>query len=156
MNNNIHILDESKIELKHLKKEKGILSRKIGSAKKQSLQIDDLINKVKEVSKKISLINNKKQKLESNDKSKLNDDSDKDDIHPPQFSERCETESNSPLIINTKPDMVDWDSYVNDHPNSTIYHCYIFKTSVENVLGHTCQYISVERNKTIKGIIPLV
>ncbi|MDA3913510.1 FemAB family XrtA/PEP-CTERM system-associated protein [Oleiagrimonas sp.] len=48
-----------------------------------------------------------------------------------------------------------WDDFVADAPQATIFHRSAWRDIIEQVLGHRCHYLYVERNGVITGILPL-
>lgn len=56
----------------------------------------------------------------------------------------------------TEGDSEKWDKYVLSHPNSTAYHLWAWKTSIELAYGHKASYFLEEQNEDIRGVFPLV
>ncbi len=48
-----------------------------------------------------------------------------------------------------------WDGFVGEAPQATFFHRAAWRIIIEQVLGHRCHYLYVERNGVITGILPL-
>jgi serine/alanine adding enzyme len=148
-------MNNLKKELKKLKTEKGILSRKIGEAKKNSQNASAFISQLKTLSAKIKQIENELKQATQNI---VSDKTTPQDIKPPQFNPANPLQSASPeLRISTDIDMQTWDSYINQHPQATIYHSSCIRNVIEQTFGHSCHYLAAVDNKNkIHGVLPLV
>lgn len=48
-----------------------------------------------------------------------------------------------------------WDAFVKDAPQATFFHQAGWRGIIEQVLGHRCHYLYVERGGVITGVLPL-
>ncbi len=55
----------------------------------------------------------------------------------------------------TEQDQGKWDSYVEDHPDSTFFHLSGWKTIIETSFQHTPYYLIAEQEGRIRGVFPL-
>jgi len=145
-----------KKQLKFLKQEKGILSRKIGHIKKNDEDPSNLIHQIQAFSEQI-------REVESALKD-LNEEKTQSHI---KFTESVLTSQFKPfrhlnahyskITVDIHREQKDWDEYINKHPNATIYHGWSIKTVIENTFGHQTHYLSA-RDETgkIQGTLPLV
>jgi len=148
-----------KKQLKTLKQDKGIHSRKIGEAKKSGQDATTHIQKVQEISQAIAQID----ALLKQEKKQLVDNlSNEPEILPssPQFNIQTQTQTQTysqNLSCNIHNDKSSWDHYVNEHPNATIYHSWAIKEVIEKSFSHNTFYISVmNEQQQIQGVLPLV
>ena len=49
-----------------------------------------------------------------------------------------------------------WDDYVQNHPDTTPYHYFAWKTAVENAYGHKAYYLMARENGRVAGVLPLI
>jgi len=148
-----------KKQLKKLKKEKGFISRQVGTAKKNGEDSTHLIAQVKEISNAIKSIEtqlkeSKKQEQEQEQKQQPNTP----ENLPPQFSRFIPAHqfSGTLKVCNT-PSPAEWDKYVNAHPSATFYHSWAIKDLIEKTFHHPCHYIyAVNENDCIQGVLPLI
>ncbi len=52
-------------------------------------------------------------------------------------------------------DQFRWDEYVLSHPDSSPFHLWAWKESIEQAYGHKAFYYCAEDNGQIVGILPL-
>lgn len=50
----------------------------------------------------------------------------------------------------------DWDTYVHNHPDATLYHQYAWKKVIEKTYGHSTFYLAAFCDHKIQGVLPLV
>ena len=151
---NPEIIPRLKKELKALKIKKGLASKTVGEAKRNNLPIESLINNVQQISQQIKSI-----------ESQIKDNADVIDlVHAekveelaPQFiPQKLIDTSIKNLKIVTDISSVSWDEYINQHPNSTIYHSQAIRQVIENTFGHNCHYLAAcDENGKIQGVLPL-
>lgn len=48
-----------------------------------------------------------------------------------------------------------WDSYVEQHPNATVFHLSAWKRVVEKAFGFKSRYLFLEQDGVIRGVLPL-
>lgn len=60
------------------------------------------------------------------------------------------------IVSAESKDSVRWDAYVENHPDSSPYHMFAWKESVERAYGHRGYYLIAERSKSICGVMPVV
>jgi len=58
------------------------------------------------------------------------------------------------LVPNPAP--ARWDAYVNAHPEATGYHLWGWRDVVSRAFGHQTQYLAVEDEGRVVGVLPLV
>ncbi|MDX1812437.1 MAG: FemAB family PEP-CTERM system-associated protein [Gammaproteobacteria bacterium] len=49
-----------------------------------------------------------------------------------------------------------WDDFVQNHPNSSIYHLHEWSSLIEGLFGHKPHFLFTENNDEISGILPLI
>ncbi len=49
----------------------------------------------------------------------------------------------------------DWDDYVRNHPDGTIYHQIAWKKLIQQTYNHTPKYLIAKENEKIAGVLPL-
>lgn len=60
------------------------------------------------------------------------------------------------IRIAEKDDQTAWDEYVLSHPDSSPYHLFAWKNTVEEAYGHKSYYMIAENEqKKIVGVLPL-
>lgn len=147
-----------KKQLKTLKQDKGIQSRKIGDAKKSGQDATLHIQKVRDISQAINKIEallkqEKKQhqldNLPSNQETLAS---------APQFTHQGKAATTSHILnTNIHDNKSSWDEYVSEHANATIYHSWTIKEVIENSFAHNTFYLSaVNDQNEIQGVLPLV
>ncbi len=50
---------------------------------------------------------------------------------------------------------IEWDNFVDSHPEATFFHLSGWRRVIEQAFGHTCWFCYVERNGEILGVLPL-
>ena len=149
--------------LDHLIEQKGIVSRKIGEAKRDGQPIDSLLIEMKRVSAEIAAIKsaekNKQEKRvdeqqagKSNKVEKPNLFKQRESVPASQIKEiiQCHTDAEGGWAEK-------WDDYVLARADSAIYHRWAFKEVVEQSFEHaTCYLAAVNTSGTICGILPAV
>ncbi len=61
-----------------------------------------------------------------------------------------------PVRVEECSDRGAWAAYVVRHPESTLYHRWIWRGVVEHVFGHETRYLIAQRGTDVSGILPLV
>jgi len=146
-----------KKQLKTLKQEKGIQSRKIGDAKKSGEDAEQHIIKIQQIGQSIRIIEaqlkKEKQIITTENKELSTPDS-----FPPQFSEQpLISHKDTHLNVQLHHDRATWDAYVKSHSNATIYHTWAIKDVIEQSFSHQTLYISVrDENNNLQGVLPLI
>jgi len=56
----------------------------------------------------------------------------------------------------SKPDIPDWEKYVDNHPGATFYHKIEWKSVIEKSFGHKTYYLMALDQDDVVGILPLV
>ncbi|MFQ5461304.1 MAG: FemAB family XrtA/PEP-CTERM system-associated protein [Phycisphaerae bacterium] len=54
-----------------------------------------------------------------------------------------------------RPHGHEWDAYVHDHPDGTIFHTQAWREAVESVFGHQPVYLSAYRGTRLIGVLPM-
>jgi serine/alanine adding enzyme len=143
-----------KLAIKKLKAERGILSKAVGEAKQQGHPIDGLIKQVKNLSEQIKAL---ESELKSHVQHEASDNKPNHLKLPSQFRQRKLVQTNTPLTIVNRPSDQDWDQYVDEHPNATIYHSTAIKRVIEHTFGHSSHYLAaVDQKHSIHGVLPLI
>jgi serine/alanine adding enzyme len=146
-----------KYNLKALKEKKALASKAIGMAK----QKDEPIGQLKI---QVQTISNELRTLEAQIKAQLKcqsvaDNPEKDRIDlPPQFQPgKVLKAASGSLKITQNLTSEEWDDYVTQHPNATIYNTSAIKKVIEDTFRHPCHYLAaIDNNREIHGILPLV
>lgn len=144
-----------KKRLKELNKEKRFVSKAVGDAKKTGQDAHELIQKVKQISNQIKALESEiklsRQQSESGRESSAQE-------LPPQFSnqpQQNDPDSELQLIIN--PPDNQWDSFVDQHLNATIYHTSAIRRVIEKTFNHRCHYLAATDGQgVIHGVLPMV
>lgn len=150
---------ELKKELKNLKIEKGIASRKIGIAKQNGSTDEHAINEVKNLAEKIRHVEIKLKELTISGKSDLNHvNKVSSGISPSQFKKWKPQDTNiENLNVSTNIPAEKWDEYVLSNPNATIYHLSAIRKVIQDTFGHHSYYIAaVDDSGEIHAVLPLV
>ena len=144
--------------LDELLEQKGIISRKIGEAKREGQPIDSLLTQMKQISSDIAKI--KKAESKAEDKlPRTAENAVKRPEKPPLFqASHSKGHSSVSKIIPCDEAMADkWDAYVAQCPESSIYHRWGFKCVVEQSFGHETYYFAaLNEHNDICGILPAV
>lgn len=150
-----------KKQIKQLKQEKGVFSRKIGESKKSGTDPTEYIDKVKALSQAIKETEDQLKALKAQEATQQTSKEESELELPAQFSERSMTKQSDRvdndlrIQLHTDPEL--WDQYVKQHNNATIYHSWAIKQVIEQTFGHSSFYISVINSKNnIQGVMPLV
>ncbi len=146
-------------KLKELNENKGIASKAVGEAKKNDQPTDALIENVKTISTEIKLLQTKIKDLKATAAEDIEKNVTKKIELPPQFqlSKNYSPASFSVLKVVEDIDDDKWDEYVNNHPNSTIYHTSSIRNVISKSFSHKCYYLSaVDQDQNIHGVLPLV
>ena len=53
-------------------------------------------------------------------------------------------------------DLMQWDAYVNAHPDATFFHRAGWKRVIEAAFGHRTHFMLAERGDEVVGVLPLV
>jgi FemAB-related protein (PEP-CTERM system-associated) len=61
-----------------------------------------------------------------------------------------------PVEIHAAVDAAAWDTYVNRHPEATIYQLWMWRDVFERAFGHRCIYLTATRAGRTVGVLPLV
>ncbi len=147
--------------LETLQDRKGMLSRKIGEAKKSGLPVETLIREMKQVTSRIKELTNVKEGSSRETEAKKVDDAEESIIRaePPHFL--------APVVFRDVDDGVTvelaeadpqrWDDYVSKTMGSNGYLRWGFRILIENAFGHQCFYLNAldPRGKVV-GVLPLV
>ena len=51
---------------------------------------------------------------------------------------------------------VEWDRYVDSHPDASMYHGWVWRHVFERVFGHDTVYLAARRGEDVVGVLPLV
>lgn len=154
--------EAAKTRLKDLETEKGVLSRKIGEAKRQQAPIDDILTLMQSVSEDVTNARKSLQLLNARAIELL--DSSETAPRPgapahfltksPQASPKglqFTIEEASPNDANA------WDQFVAEHPNSCAYHQYAFRSVVEQAFHHRTIYLLARNeDRSVCGVLPAV
>lgn len=145
-----------KKQIKLLKQEKGILSRKIGEAKKSGEDTAPIIQAVQQLSEKIKAL-----ETQFKDHQKTKKTEAKDTRHHAIASQflpiQLEQKPAQPLNVSLHHDGDSWDQFVQQHPNATIYHSWTIKIVIEHSFHHNTYYLSaMDEDQTIQGVLPLI
>ena len=149
------ILPQLKKELKALKIEKGLASKAVGAAKKENLPLKSFIDQVQQISQKIKSIESQIKEINTKPDHSLTEPV--EELAPQFLTQKLVDNSTQNLKIVTDISSASWDEYINQHPNSTIYHSQAIRRVIENTFGHNCHYLAAcDENGTIQGVLPLV
>ncbi|MFK5893272.1 MAG: FemAB family PEP-CTERM system-associated protein [Pseudomonadota bacterium] len=144
-------------QLNDLKIKKGICSRKIGLAKKNSEPVDKFIDEVRRYTNEIKKV---QIQIDNNSNKKTFDKPEVKSLKielPSQFKSQSFFESLSEISVNTCLNMDKWDAYIFNNANSSVYHSASIKTVIETTFGLNCIYLIAEdKAGDIKGVLPLV
>ena len=145
-----------KKQLKQLTESKKALSKKIGSLKdanecykETAIQVQSLNQEIKETKGKLKALNAQIANKDTPAKQVFS--------QPPQFSTRLKRDTkNEGIYFEVSSSDSAWDQYVEQHPNSTLYHSSAIRNVIENSFGHSNLYLTAKtQNHTICGILPL-
>jgi len=141
-------------KLKSLLEKKGIISRKIGQLKNNNEPIDQLIHEIQGVSIEIKKLKNEIKRVKTLQESKLETSS---KLVPSQFKPRILNDGPVDLHVTRNINSDEWDLFVNEHPNSSLYHSTSIRRVIKDTFGHDCIYLAVEdKDHVIQGILPLI
>ncbi len=153
---------ELKSRLKEVELEKGILSRKIGDAKKSGQPADQFIQGTKQTSAMIKSIKSDITQLQIQATEILNQHTEQvsQPALPGHFSPKRppnQSLSNVSIVVAQASDAERWTQYVESHPNSSVYHRYEFQTVIQKSFGHHTIYLmALDDNNAVQGILPAV
>lgn len=60
------------------------------------------------------------------------------------------------VALACQTDWADWDTFVEQHPNASVYHLSGWRTVIQKSFGHDCPYLVAKRSGQIVGVMPLV
>jgi len=147
-----------KNQLKSLIRDKGVASKAVGFAKKQNEPTAQLIARVKRISMAINRIEKaiKSQKPQTN----KTETPSMAGLLPPQFSQmlkNSQQNNKGATEIISKVPASQWEQYVNQHPNATVYHSLAIRSVIEETFHNTCHYLAaINKEGIIQGVLPLV
>lgn len=146
-----------KKQLKALKTEKGIQSRKIGEAKKAGEDASEFIKQVQNISQSIQKIE-ADLKAEKKASSQETPTEEVAKVFAPQFSTQDLVNADKvKLTTQIHSDQKSWDDYVNQHKNASIYHSWAIKEVIEQSFAHNTFYLSVsDEQQIIQGVLPII
>ncbi len=166
----IHILklygEEYRAEKKNLKENlnnKKKVSKEIGLQKNNEDIKNKLIQDVKKISERISSTKNTLKKIEKKINVVLGTIKKTNNLEikaslPPQFSTQRDNKALTDHIIITElteNDHIAWEEYIQQHPNSSIYHSLSIKNTIENTFNHCAHYfIAKDEHRNIIGVLP--
>jgi len=150
-----------KKQLKDLNRDKGILSRRIGEAKKSNSKDEEAIAEIKKVSASIKAINASVSELKAEIEALVSKPkAEPEPSLPGHFSPFVYAKNESPAfeVVSFSDEGAEkWNSFVDKHPNSCIYHRYEFRKIIETSFGHNCVYLAaVGSGGDILGVLPSV
>jgi FemAB-related protein (PEP-CTERM system-associated) len=61
-----------------------------------------------------------------------------------------------PVVVSSAVGEAEWDRFVDEHPDSTGYHLWKWRTVFERAFGHRTEYLAARQGSEIIGILPLV
>lgn len=61
-----------------------------------------------------------------------------------------------PLTVSEDVVAVEWDPFVEQHPDATGDHLWHWRRVIETVFGHECVYLGARRGDRLVGVLPLV
>jgi FemAB-related protein (PEP-CTERM system-associated) len=61
-----------------------------------------------------------------------------------------------PVLISPVVGETEWDRFVHEHPDSTGYHVWKWRTVFERAFGHRTEYLAATQGSDIVGVLPLV
>lgn len=151
-----------KKRLKTLEKDKGLLSKKVGQAKKANNPTADLMSELATISATIK--DTKRQLTQLSEEANAFFKSDECPQHSTpvlpqhfQINESSESRVDFQVIESNEAHAYKWNQFVNTNLNSSVYHLYEFKNIVEKSFGHTTIYfIAIDTKQEVVGILPAV
>lgn len=146
-------MSQIKQQLKSLKREKGIASRAIGEAKKNDQDCSALIARVSGITEQIRSLEEQIKQPKKVEKT------DVDFILPAQYQQEMLSESENDEDLTTQTDISsdEWDRYVTNHPQASLYHQAAFREVITDSFQHHCHYLGARNSKgELRGVLPLV
>ena len=160
-------------ELQTLTTEHGILSRKIGQAKRAGEPVDELVAQVSALSQQINSIKNQlaesdeekhSSSASSNSKNAQADQATQESVHA-LFVPNSHVVNNASVcegdVIQlagaNEDDAQDWDEYVLNRADASTYHYWSIRESLAGSFAHPCHYfIARYQNGKVCGVLPSV
>ena len=147
------------MDLEKLKDRKGLLSRRIGEAKKAGKDTADLLAEMRSVSGELKAL---KEQQKNAQKPALNPSNSDDTGHTNVMPIRFECHQGDENLqfttrLVTDEDKLLWDAYVDSSPKASLYHRWEFKRFVELAFGHHTYYLAAfSVDGRVCGVFPLV
>lgn len=149
-----------KDDLKRLNIEKGKVSRQIGKLKKSNAPFEASLTEMQALTIEIKSLESELKSLEKSNPHP------QDSYAPPTFPShihekacRSDTTPTTQYLIREieNTEWKEWDKYVDAHPASCIYHCFDFKSIIEQSFSHKVLYFAAfDEQQTIVGIMPVI
>ena len=146
--------DNLRQELKSLKTKKGIFSRAVGQAKQSNQPIESLVKQVQELSQQIKRTESALKELQTIPETKVGQILKN---LPPQFKPTASQNIPSNLRVVDSLSTAQWDEFVDQNPNATIYHHSSIRRVIEETFPHSSHYLAaIDLQGQVLGLLPLV
>jgi FemAB-related protein (PEP-CTERM system-associated) len=156
----------AKSNCKELRDQAKALSRRIGEAKREGIAVDALMTEMQETSAQLRLLTNESSRAEKELLAYFVTSEDCDNQAGPDKPSLLPgvRKYNDPFgalhevsISQLDGDHADWNAYVDQNPDASIYHRAEWRELIRNTFGHTgFYYVAKDREQRIAGILPVV
>ncbi len=153
-----HSILELKPRIKSLKKEKQNLSRAFRDPDQSQQTLAQLKLSMQTLSGELKELESSRKKAETALRKQLENKPEKAS-HPDRFNHQVPATIDQTIEIAMVNDdfSTQWDNYVNNHPQSSAYHLYSWKSLIQQNFCHDTVYLAaLDSNQQCRGIFPLV